>query len=102
MSVANTHSCFTTVTFPETSWDQTEPLLESWKSLLQGLPGYLSCDIWIRRLQNEDVHCIIQVAFEHREQLEEFIDSKWAPEQMIGGLDPSPYDITIEHFAQHI
>ena len=102
MSVAHTHSCFTTASFPEAGWHQTEPLLESWKSLLQGLPGYLACEIWIRRLQNGDVHAIIRVSFEHREQLEEFLDSRWAPEQMIESLDLPPYDVSIEHFAQHI
>ncbi|MBF9030961.1 hypothetical protein HKCCE3408_11200 [Rhodobacterales bacterium HKCCE3408] len=102
MSVAQTHSCFTFASFHHENWHDAEPLLESWKALLQGLPGFVVCDLWLRRLENRDVHCIIRVAFEHREQLEEFLKSRWAPELIIESLDPQPYDVVIDHFEQHI
>lgn len=69
---------------------------------MQGLPGFLVCDLWIRRLPNQDVRCIIRVGFEHREQLEEFLKCRWAPECIIGSLDPAPYDVVIDHYEQHL
>ncbi|MBD1549607.1 hypothetical protein [Roseibium aggregatum] len=102
MSVSHTHSCFTTASFQEANWHNVEPLLESWKSLLQGLPGYIGSDFWIRRLENGDVRCILRVGFEHREQLEEFLESRWAPEHVIASLEPQPYDVAIDHFEQHL
>lgn len=102
MAVAHTHACFTTASFHHENWHDVEPLIESWKALLQGLPGFVACELWIRRLSNGDVHCIIQVVFEHREQLEGFLNSQWTPQQVISSLDPAPYDIVIDHFEQHI
>lgn len=100
MSVAHTHASITAASFPLSNWHQSEPLLETWKSLLQALPGYLALHVWTYRLETGDVRCVIEVAWEYREQLEEFLASQWAPETMIATLDPPPYDVTSEHFEQ--
>lgn len=102
MSAVHTHSSFTMASFHASNWHDAEPLLETWKSLLQSLPGYIVCDMWIRRLDNGDVRCVIRVTWEYREQLEEFLASQWAPETIIRTLEPQPYDIQAEHLEQHM
>lgn len=102
MTVPHTHSCFTMASFPQENWHEAEPLLETWKSLLQALPGFLECGVWMRRLDNGDMRCVIQVGWEYREQLEEFLASRWAPEYLADELDPPPYDMVSDHFEQHI
>lgn len=97
MAVAHTHSCFTAATFPRATWAQAEGLLQSWKSLLQGLPGFTACDLWLRRTGEGDVRCTIHVAFEHEEQLDEFMRCRWAPDAMFETLDPKPYDVVADH-----
>lgn len=98
----NTYSCLTTASFHKEKWYQAEPLIETWKSLLQALPGYIACEIWVRPLDGGDVRCVIQVTWEYREQLEEFLECQWATEKVIATLDPPPYDVRAENRVQHL
>ena len=102
MAVTHSHSCITIASFPESNWHESEPLLETWKSVLQSVPGYLGSQVWLRRLDNGDVRCVIRITWEYREQLEVFLASRWAPEHLFATLDPAPYDVVAEHFEQHI
>ncbi len=102
MSVVHTHSTLTSASFHQANWHEAEPLLETWKALLQSLPGYITSETWIRRLENGDVRCTIRVTWEYREQLEEFLDSQWSTDKLIATLAPPPYDIRSEHMEQHM
>jgi len=86
----------TTASIRLSTWHQAEPLLESWKSLLQSLPGYTHGGVLLRPLENGDVRCMISVTWEFREQLEEFLACRWATEAVINTLNPKPYDVQTE------
>lgn len=102
MTVPHTHSCITGASIPIGQWHEAEPLLESWKSLLQSLPGHIHTEVLLRELENRDVRCLIRVTWEYAEQLEEFMQSRWAPESLLGSMSPGPYDLHTERMEQYM
>ncbi len=100
MTYTHTHSSITRASVPLDEWHQAQPLLETWRSLLQSLPGYIHSEVLLRRLENEDIRCVIRVTWEYREQLNAFVSCRWATETVLATLDPAPYDVQTEIFEQ--
>lgn len=100
MTLAHTHSSVTHASIPLDIWHEAQPLLETWKALLQSLPGYIHSEVLLRRLENADVHCLIRVTWEYREQRDAFMNCRWAPETVLETLKPPPYDVQTEILEQ--
>ncbi len=102
MTFTHSHSCVTQISVPLGDWHVAEPLLETWKTLLSTLPGFVHSEVLGRRLDNGDIRCLIQVTWEYREQLEEFLRCQWAPEVIIGSLHAAVYDFSSDSFEQYM
>ncbi len=102
MTVPHTHSSVTGVSIRLSNWHQAEPLLQSWKSRLQALPGYIHSEVLLRRLENGDIRCMIRVTWEYREQLDVFMSCRWATEAVLRALEPKPYDLHTEILEQYM
>ncbi len=102
MTFPHSHSRVTSVSVRLDDWHRAEPLLETWKTLLTTLPGFVHSEVLARRLDDGDVRCLIRVTWEYREQLEEFTRCQWATERVLGSLDSSAYDISSDSFEQYM
>lgn len=100
MTVPHTFVSVTEASFPADQWSNALPLLESWKSLLQSLPGHLVTEVLATRRENQDIACLIRVSWEYRDQLEEFLASDWQAEVIISKLQPPPYDVASTAWEQ--
>lgn len=102
MAYGYSYSSITDAAVPRAHWYKVQPLLESWKSVLQDLPGYMGSDVIARRLENGDVRCRIRVTWQYREQLEAFQASVWATDAVVGASDADLYDVSSEAFEHFV
>ncbi|HDZ73241.1 MAG TPA: hypothetical protein ENH55_10795 [Aurantimonas coralicida] len=102
--VARGHSyCYiTTATVPRDMWARVQPLLESWKSVLQDLPGFVTSDVMARRTESGDLRMHVRVTWLYREQLEEFLESRWETERLIASTSIELRGIQSEAFENFI
>jgi antibiotic biosynthesis monooxygenase (ABM) superfamily enzyme len=103
MAYGHSFSEVTTATVRAEHWGRIEPLLQSWRSMLQDLPGYAGSEVMARRLENGDIRCQIRVTWLYPEQLEAFRAGPWASDVVIGlAAAPDPMEIETEAFEHFI
>ena len=101
MAEGHSYSYVTPATLSGDTWARVQPLLESWKPVLQDLPGYAGSDVMARTTGNGALRMHVRVTWLTREQLEEFADCRWETERMIAATGAEPGDMrseTFEHF----
>lgn len=102
--MAEPHSfCYvTTATVPTDLWARVQPLLASWKSVLQDLPGFVGSDVSARCTDTGEIRMHVQVTWLCREQLEEFRACNWETERLIASADMRLPDMRSEAFENFI
>lgn len=92
------YSHVTTATVPAAGWDVAWDTLESWKGLMQSMPGISAVRIEARRLAGGDVRLYTSAIFETLEQLEEWAVSPYTPGTALTGLPVAVPDLRVEAF----
>ncbi len=102
MAYGHSFSHVTTFSVPRDQWPRLQPLLESWKALLQDLPGLAGSDVTAHQAGNGDLRCHIRVSWLYREQLDEFLESEWETGRLISRAQAGLYDVHAEKFEHFI
>lgn len=89
-------SHLTSASVPGAAWDEAWMALESWKGYLQAFPGFLRLRMSARALDGGDVRLHVAISWEHTEQLEEWLGSRWTASGLLRSLSRPAFDITEE------
>ncbi len=71
---------------------------ESWIGFLQSFPGLMEIRVSARELENHDIRFLINTRWQYPEQLEEWMNSKWAADKLLMAFRKPAYDVVGEAF----
>ncbi len=92
------YSHITLASVPAGVKDEVWLSLESWVGYLQSFPGLMEIHISARELENQDIRFLIDTRWQYPEQMETWMDSKWAADKLLRAFPQPAYDIVSEPF----
>lgn len=76
----------TTAVVPAAIWAETWYSLTSWRGFLQSVPGCLAVRLAARPLEGDEIEVHVDTLFEHREQLEAWMEGPFLPRRVFADL----------------
>ncbi len=98
MAFIAAYSHITLGSVPADIKDEVWLSFESWIGFLQSFPGLMDVRISARELENGDIRFLVNTRWQYPEQLEEWMNSKWAADKLLMAFRKPAYDVVGEAF----
>lgn len=98
MPFVSSWSHFARASVPKDAWPQAWFGLQSYEGFLQPIPGFLRLRVAARELTNGDIRLVVETNWEHREQIDEWLNTPWTAVLLLEELQDQAYDIEEEVF----